>query len=89
MSTRSLSQIPNSVRIQRKITDDINGGGAAGAGATGTEEASNASKYPPTKIKIIQNVNKYNDHIDHPVNKMLSDYNEFTRLIFRSRTTEA
>lgn len=88
MSTRSLSQIPNTVRIQRKITDDINGGGATGAGA---EEALNsiASKYPPTKIKIVQNVHKYNDHTDHPINKMLSDYNEFTRLIFRSRTTEA
>jgi len=33
-------------------------------------------------------VNKYHDHSDHPINKMLSDYNEFTRLVFRSRSTE-
>jgi len=46
-------------------------------------------KYPPTKITIFQNVNKYNDHMDHPINKMLSDYNEFTRLVFRTRVTEA
>ena len=34
-------------------------------------------------------MNKYNDHMDHPINKMLSDYNEFTRLVFRTRLTEA
>jgi hypothetical protein len=34
-------------------------------------------------------VTKYNDHMDHPINKMLSDYNEFCRLVFRTRTTEA
>ena len=47
------------------------------------------SKYPPTKIKIVQNSTKYNDHLDHPINKMLSDYNEFTRLVFRTRVTES
>jgi len=52
MSTRSLSQIPNTVRIQRKITDDIN---AANIGMGTAEEALNSlgSKYPPTKIKIV------------------------------------
>ena len=90
MSTRSLSQIPNTVRIQRKITDDINAANIGG-GIGSAEDALNSlgSKYPPTKIKIIQNVNKYNDHQDHPISKMLSDYNEFTRLVFRTRSTEA
>ena len=46
-------------------------------------------KYPPTKIKIVQDVTKHTHHVDHPINKMLNDYNEFTRLVFRSRTTEA
>ena len=46
-------------------------------------------KYPPSKIRIVQNVNRYNDHMDHSINKMLSDYNEFTRLVFRTRVTEA
>ena len=26
--------------------------------------------------------------MDHSINKMLSDYNEFTRLVFRSRITD-
>lgn len=26
--------------------------------------------------------------MDHPINKLLVDYNEFTRLVFRSRSTE-
>ena len=54
------------------------------------EEALNAlgQRYQPTKIKIVQDVNKYNDHADHPINRMLSDYNEFNRLVFRTRTTE-
>ena len=89
MSTRSLSQIPNSVRIQRRVTEDINGQGAAAAAVP--EEVTNSlgQRYPPTKVKIVQNVNKYNDHMEHPINKMLSDYNEFTRLVFRTRSTEA
>ena len=91
MSTRSLSQIPNSVRVQRKATDDINGSGAAAAIdpiELNLNQAKN-DKYPPTKIRIVQDVNKYNDHLDHPIMKMLSDYNEFIRIVFRSRTTEA
>lgn len=44
---------------------------------------------PATKIKIVQNVNMYDEHTTHPINKMLSDYNEFIRLVFRTRTTEA
>ena len=46
-------------------------------------------RYPPAKIKIVQNVTRYNDHMDHPINKMLSDYNEFTRLVFRTRVSES
>lgn len=54
------------------------------------EEALNAlgQRYQPTKIKIVQDVNKYDSHMDHPINKLLVDYNEFTRLVFRSRSTE-
>lgn len=91
MSTRSLSQIPNTVRVQRKITDDINGAGAAGGAGTAPEDQMNQLnvRYAPTKIRIVQNVNRYHDHMDHPINKMLSDYNEFTRLVFRTRVTEA
>ena len=88
MSTRSLSQIPNQVRVTRKVTEDINGAGATTAIANDTNEVMN-HPYPHCKIKIVQNVNKYNDHMDHPINKMLSDYNEFCRLVFRTRTTEA
>jgi len=79
------------VRVQRRTTEDINGTGAAASGFTShQEEALNAlcQKYPPTTIKIVQDVNKYSDHMDHSINKMLSDYNEFTRLVFRSRSTE-
>lgn len=90
MSTRSLSQIPNTVRVQRKITDDINGEGAAAVGTTPQDQLNQLNvKYAPTKVKIYQDVNKYNDHMDHPINRMLSDYNEFTRLVFRTRVTEA
>ena len=46
-------------------------------------------RYPPAKIKIVQNVTRNNDHMDHPINKMLSDYNEFTRLVFRTRVSES
>ena len=78
------------MRIQRKITDDINGQGAAAASSILPEELLPQMKNerPPTKIKIVQNVNMYDQHLDHPINKMLSDYNEFIRLVFRTRTTE-
>jgi len=91
MSTRSLSQIPNTVRVKRRATEDINDQGATAAATATADEGLNqvGQKYPPTKIKIVQNLTKYNDHMDHNINKMLSDYNEFTRLVFRSRTTEA
>jgi len=91
MSTRSLSHIPNTVRVQRKVTEDINGNGAAATGGVGGDDQMNQLnvRYPPTKIKIVQNVDKYAGHMDHPINKMLSDYNEFTRLVFRTRVTES
>ena len=89
MSTRSLSQIPNSVRVTRKTTDDINGNGAAAGGMGDDRLDTHHDKYPPAKIKIVQNVHKYDHHADHPINKLLNDYNEFTRLVFRSRCTEA
>lgn len=78
------------MRIQRKATDDINGAGAtAGATERADELLSHLNdRYPPAKIKIVH-TNKYNDHMDHPINKMMSDYNEFCRLVFRSRVTEA
>ena len=44
---------------------------------------------PPCKIKIVHNPGTYDEHLDHPINKMISDYNEFVRLVFRTRTTEA
>ena len=90
MSTRSLSNIPNTVRVQRKDTNDINGQGAQSNGNGGDDLMNQLNvRYPQTKIRIVQNVHKYNDHQDHPINKMLSDYNEFTRLVFRTRVTEA
>lgn len=90
MSTRSLNQMPQSVRIQRKTTDDINGNGAASAAEQVDLMMSQFNeRYPPTKIKIVQNVDSYNQHSDHPINRMLTDYNEFTRLIFRTRVSES
>ena len=79
------------MRVQRRVTEDINGAGAASSGITSHhDEALKAlgHRYQPTTITIFQDVNKYNDHMDHPINKMLSDYNEFTRLVFRTRNTE-
>lgn len=78
------------MRITRKTTDDINGAGATAAATDRADEliAHLNDRYPPTKIKIVH-TNKYKDHTDHPINIMLSDYNEFCRLVFRSRVTEA
>ena len=47
-----------------------------------------SDKYAPTKIKIVQKVENNLKHMTHPINRMLSDYNEFTKLVFRSRATE-
>ena len=88
MSTRSLSQIPKSVRINRK-TDDVNGKDKEFMTISVDDIANHYSeKYAPTKIKIVQKVEANLKHIGHPINRMLADYNEFTKLVFRTRVTE-
>lgn len=87
MSTRSLSQIPKSVRINRK--DDINSKDKEFMTISVDDIANHFSdKYAPTKIKVIQKVEANLKHIGHPINKMLADYNEFCKLVFRTRVTE-
>ena len=87
MSTRSLSQIPKSVRINRKGAEDI---GSKDFMTITNEDVANhySDKYAPTKIKIIQKVEHNLKHMSHPINRMLSDYNEFTKLVFRTRVSE-
>ena len=88
MSTRSLSQIPKSVRINRK-TDDVNGKDKEFMTISVDDIANHYSeKYAPTKIKVVQKVEANLKHIGHPINRMLADYNEFTKLVFRTRVTE-
>ena len=39
---------------------------------------------PPTSItSIIHNVNAYDHHLAHPINLMITDYNEYTRIVFK------
>ena len=54
MSTRSLSNIPNTVRVQRKDTNDINGQGAQSNGNGGDDLMNQLNvRYPQTKIRIV------------------------------------
>ena len=36
-----------------------------------------------TLIKTPENVNAYEHHLTHPINLMIQDYNEFSRLTFK------
>ena len=47
-----------------------------------------SDKYAPTKIKIVQKIEANLKHMTHPINNMLADYNEFTKLVFRTRVNE-
>ena len=88
MSTRSLSQIPKSVRINRK--EDNIGGKDKEFMTISVDDIANhySEKYAPTKIKIVQKVEHNLKHMTHPINRMLADYNEFTKLVFRTRVSE-
>lgn len=97
MSTRSLSQIPKSVKPMKRQIDDTGSGlkdGINGNHPDGRplaqEEFMNqfADRYPATKIKIVQDVTLIQKHLTHPINRMLADYNEFCRIVFRTRCTE-
>jgi len=89
MSTRSLSHIPKS-HLSRKDGDGIGGGKDRENMTISVDDIANhySDKYAPTKIKIVQKVEQNIRHMTHPVNKMLNDYNEFTKLVFRTRVSE-
>ena len=64
--------------------------GVAGSNPLEKEEFLNqfADRYPPTKIKIMQDLTLIQKHLTHPINRMMADYNEFTKLVFRTRVSE-
>jgi len=40
-------------------------------------------EYAPTKIKNCLNMDSYYVHYSHPINVMLRDYNDFTKIVFK------
>lgn len=80
---RSLSQIPKS-RQATKDGENTNGGEEKPKDKKKQED----DRYPPTKIKISQDIKKYDHLKKHPINSFLGAYNEILHLVFKFRGSD-